>query len=964
MIVNYTEPQLNIDQILSVDTPTFPRQSAVIVGAQYVSPGFQSQFDYQSFDDEGDTLNLTFSENGVERTVDSEGLIYKLDPTSLDVLVKDAEFDLFTDFDDSIVGIEAEAGDLPTHVIVGPNLRVAGNADLWSSLHGRPISVGDIAYCYNQDENFQKRKVVGFIGKQLPSTHGTGINPMSGQANADTLYSPIATNPSQTTLPEGFGALTTSITVPAKYSNGDSGPSFTQSVVRTAVNLNGLSYAQGGVIYSGVKLTLRITSYSNGAGSASLNSSDGIISTSVPFTFGEGAVNFDLSGSISQHGISSFESFLINGNNIPSVGEVFTFTVTTLYTPLDMAADITDAASSFTGTKDNTFFIKVITGSFDGGTAVLRVYDSRGSFTPFDVNVPDNESNVTIDMPNGMQCEINNSNVMSSPQIGFRKNDVYFINAVASKKSTTEFTGLILDGPAVNSGTVIGVKIRGVANGSITTNQASGNGFELNENGTSVNYYGGLTWFVPTRNEGYKYVPLLHNIGEIYANWRAVAVPPVSEGVIQINNSTDLAALGSLNPSNDLAYAARIAYNRITGTSFYVLRTSGESESDIAAALEKIENTDLTYALAVISSDNEAFFTAIQHAEEMSAKNVKNFRRVYYGAKCPNEFVAIDTDENGDPITAILSAWEDGTYRYVTFTYDVNLVQNKIVPGDFVDFNGARLVVERVVSNIEILCTAASALEYPIPSAAEVIIVKPNSAFNQAEFIKRIAKRASSRRGSLIWCDSPISFDGAGIPFELHPKFIAAEVAALRSVLLPQSGLSRQIIQSVSEAPSMYAKYKRDILNDVAANGVMIISQESEGSNVIIRHQLTTDSNNGILYYEDSVGVNLDNLSFKIKDALNKYVGTKNITPKTLGVIHHELFTILDSARSTLLSDLDIGPQIINFTDVNGESGKITVQPHPTFRDRIQVKVKVSIPLPMNVIEVEIEAISDVVVSA
>ena len=710
-------------------------------------------------------------------------------------------------------------------------------------------------------------------------------------------------------------------------------------------------------------MNLRITSYNSldYTGAAALTSTDGIINTTVTFSHNSTTLTFNLVSSST--GVQQIVFAFVSGVTAPTLNQVFSVSILTQYTPLDLTTHINSGDSNFSGFKDNTFYLKVISGNYNGGTAVLQAYDALGTLAPDTISISYGSEEETIPLGSGMEALILNADVTDLPQNGFRKNDIYFINAVAAKKSTTEFSGLILDGPATRSGTVESIKIRGTANGSVKANQANDNGFELNVNGTSVDYFGDLTWFVPSRNVGYQYVPLLNGIGSAYLNWRAAAVPAETEGAIQIASYSDLTDFGPAVPGNDIAYAAKIANDRIPGNTFYVLRTSGDTAEDITAALEKIENTDLTYALAIISEDPAAFLTSIEHAEAMSAKNVKNFRRVYFGSKCPTEFTVVETDTEGNPTQATVTSYA-GLYRYVTFTSDVQLQTKEVRKGDILSIQGNRLIVEQVVSQTELLITAASALNFEVNPAVTASVIKPNNALNQATFITNLATAANSRRGALIWCDSPVTLDSAGNAIQLHPKFIAAEVAAIRSILAPQLGLSRTKISSVSEAPAMYAKYKRNVLNSIAANGVMIITQDNEGSDVVIRHQLTTDSSNGNLYYEDSVGVNVDNLSFKLKDTLDKYVGRRNVTPSTLGTIRHDIFRILEDARTTSIADLEIGPQIINFYDEEGRAGKVTVKAHPTFKDRIQVKVRVAIPLPMNVIEVEIEAVSEVVVAA
>jgi hypothetical protein len=156
----------------------------------------------------------------------------------------------------------------------------------------------------------------------------------------------------------------------------------------------------------------------------------------------------------------------------------------------------------------------------------------------------------------------------------------------------------------------------------------------------------------------------------------------------------------------------------------------------------------------------------------------------------------------------------------------------------------------------------------------------------------------------------------------------------------------------------MYTRYTNTLLNTVAAAGTFIITQEAESGGVFIRHQLTTQSDEGSLAYEDSIGVSLDAISFQIKDALNVYVGRKNVTRQTLDEIYDSVWTILNGA-TTSSAIADYGPQLNGFTNKAGERSKIDVAAHPTLKDRVQVYAKLLMPLPLNTLEVILDASVD-----
>lgn len=193
--------------------------------------------------------------------------------------------------------------------------------------------------------------------------------------------------------------------------------------------------------------------------------------------------------------------------------------------------------------------------------------------------------------------------------------------------------------------------------------------------------------------------------------------------------------------------------------------------------------------------------------------------------------------------------------------------------------------------------------------------------------------------------------------------YIAAGVAALRAASLPQQGLSMKELSWVSSIPDNYMLFDKTDLNAIAVGsstdsgvGTMIIAQDDEGSNPYIRHQLTGDLTRGILYYEDSVGVNVDTICYGIKDIIKPYIGQRNNTQTTLVEIRNRITDYLLDLTNTGV-DLDsrrIGPQI-NAVDLES----IVVRLDSDLRDRVVCSFDIEVALPINTIKVHVNAYAD-----
>ena len=212
----------------------------------------------------------------------------------------------------------------------------------------------------------------------------------------------------------------------------------------------------------------------------------------------------------------------------------------------------------------------------------------------------------------------------------------------------------------------------------------------------------------------------------------------------------------------------------------------------------------------------------------------------------------------------------------------------------------------------------------------------------------------NSDRFIIVWSDDAKYLSDDGLE-TLSNDYLACAIAGLRSSKLPQQGLSRQIVRAVSAAPKMYTKWDDTDLDKMAQYGVFIITQNFKNSDVYIRHQLTTDTSDGLLYWEDSAGVNVDEISYMARELVEPYIGKRNATPQTLDELNNKWYAALLERTNNNNEDPNIGPQIIEIVD-----GSVKTYVDKNFKDRIIMTATLVIPVPMNTIVVYINAVASI----
>lgn len=609
------------------------------------------------------------------------------------------------------------------------------------------------------------------------------------------------------------------------------------------------------------------------------------------------------------------------------------YAMDTTVTAAVTAAALFRIAGPYTGASDRRYIVEAVA---VGASGSIKVYDATGQVpvATYSVNTTAAFSQVI-----GDGVTLSTTGAVSTLAAGHK---LYF-DVTAEAASNTSFNAVRLDGPLPGTSGTVNVDVYQVFSGEITAdNSASGVAPAYLASGVEYGDDLGLSAAV-TGASTFSY--FVNAQGKVLVSYKAIVKPLATEGAIAITSASSISStLGELSYDNDLGRGVAEAFKGNQSRKVYALRTAGVTEADFAAALNKIRTSDVYYALAVMTEDEAVMKLVATHCEEMSNKYNRNFRRCYVGTDSPGAYTKLGKLANGNLRTASLSnkiVTLDTAFRASTSFLTSVAVGDTLT---FVSLPG--YVVKSIISAYE--------LELDIPASAGSVsltgvgfsVTAKDSAENTALFVQARNQALSSRRCVNVWSDAPV-YSGDVVPM----RFVAAEIAGLRCALLPQQGLTMTEVSSITSAPSMYTRYSPELLDQIASHGTMIITQESEGGEVFVRHQLTTETEEGALAYEDSVGVIVDDFSYSEKDLFRGFIGKKNATRDTIEEMRVKLKQLALDSTQTDYASRDVGPPVIRFFDINDTEGEVTVRISGELADHIETYVRLRVPLPINGID-------------
>lgn len=440
---------------------------------------------------------------------------------------------------------------------------------------------------------------------------------------------------------------------------------------------------------------------------------------------------------------------------------------------------------------------------------------------------------------------------------------------------------------------------------------------------------------------------LLQGAGTLYPEFRVLKyVKDEDEDIFEITTVSDIQNnFGTIDILNDLAYGCYCALRGSAGRAIYAIRTAGVDEAAFEKAMKKTEFDSSVYSFAPLTSDPDVADVVVKYNEDMSAPDVKMWRRTLVGVDNPGEYVLAEVGNDAKIIKGTVAKGSVANTGTITITSgNVNLkavaLENSYIPvrpGDKIIAGATEYTVVGTTSETVAEIYAEGGVTAATDAAVK--IVKADSVANTIQYVGAMAHKYSSRRASVVFCDGGTTIEDDRVVV-VPNRFLAAEIAGISSAVVPQQSITHTVIQGINKASHMYSRYTTAQLDDIASQGVLIITQDTKGTDCYIRHQLTTEMDKGNLYFEESCTRNLDNISYALADIVNKYIGKANVTTSALRAIKIDITAALNEFTQNATDDM-VGPSLVDWDTLE-------VYQDPKFNDRVIINVNLYLPLPLN----------------
>jgi hypothetical protein len=190
------------------------------------------------------------------------------------------------------------------------------------------------------------------------------------------------------------------------------------------------------------------------------------------------------------------------------------------------------------------------------------------------------------------------------------------------------------------------------------------------------------------------------------------------------------------------------------------------------------------------------------------------------------------------------------------------------------------------------------------------------------------------KRISVIYPDRATRVLSDGSTRELSAPYLLAALAGRQWALPTERSLTRQNVFGFYQLVGV--KMTRTQMNSLAAKGVTLLTQDTPGAPIIVRHSLSTDMSS-TQSREPSILAIQDYCSKSFKEVCEQYIGKHNITPEVINMIKGSL-------------DADIS-RMIGLGKIL--SGTVTsIEQDVDNPDTVLVSVSVLPPYPCNYIDI------------
>lgn len=397
---------------------------------------------------------------------------------------------------------------------------------------------------------------------------------------------------------------------------------------------------------------------------------------------------------------------------------------------------------------------------------------------------------------------------------------------------------------------------------------------------------------------------LLVKSGDLHVAYREL-VPTSSLGILSAADSDTYSLVGDIHPDNPLGFMYFAA--ALAGTSsFYLYAPNGTEATDYATAISTVAKYDGIYSIITYDQSDEVRAALLVTMDYYNGATVAKDKKTWFIDDLSMQEDVLTKDSNGSPIFGDISS--EG---YLNIEPG-DMISAGVVQGDYVtvynvldettgNYSNKTYEIAEVVDVDTCLLTNATELTMP----SRVTFERHLTTTEYAEVLAAKASAWDDYHINYVWVDS-ISI---GDYTDVDKVYILATLAAMRAANAPHAPLSEVTIPGVTINESVYfSDEELDILNE---GSVWVVNKDLDG-NVITVHQVTTVQD-GTKAEEDSAVSNVHSILRSLREATMNVKGNCNVTDTTLARLSTSISIVLDYFKTTINDDY-LGAQLSDYT--------------------------------------------------
>lgn len=614
-------------------------------------------------------------------------------------------------------------------------------------------------------------------------------------------------------------------------------------------------------------------------------------------------------------------------------------------------APTTAAAGTYTGTSDKTYIVEVTQGGLFAASPKIVVTTTDGT----------DYSGPTTVSTSGVAVSIGTLGVtFTFTGTALHKGDRYTVPVTAAKPGAYQTIVLghnLADDIDANFEIALFIK----KNLELTDKHITPGQYNWGQSNTEFCVMADIQAYDDSYTDGGTLVALdvisesgWSNTNKMYLNYRAWR-SELSTSVLSISDVANLTEdiSGALTPDNPLKWGVYKALQNSNGQAVRYMAVTDPTDTDAwIAALNEIEERTDVYGLVPLTRDATVLGLVKAHVDSQSTETAGRWRVAWFNAQADST-VKILSAANSSNNAVILATTEDdsatsGT-QYTIMKVPANnalFSTNGVRAGDIVryqyttdaygDVSYSEYVVDSVVNESTLHLVTGTSVAEATPLKIEVWRNLTTAELNDA--LALVSGNYADRRIRCVW---PDTFESDG---ETQPGyFLCCALAGLSGGVVPQQGLTNLEISGVTAVPRTTELFNRSQLDNLAVNGMWIVTKDPRSGEIYSRQAVTTADYENINYREEMLTRNLDSISYYFQDTFAPYIGISNVTPSMLDIIEAETTAAIQFLRTANFTQR-LGGQLIDATITD-------LRVSAVFKDRILLSLDLTVPYSLNVLE-------------